>query len=62
MVCIKLTYAYFYYLDKETIAQDNDFDLVGKETANRRKIKNPRMNTQSFAITCWTSVSSKNIT
>ncbi|CAF1340813.1 unnamed protein product [Rotaria magnacalcarata] len=42
--------------DKQTIARQNQFDLEGKNTALRRKKKNPRMNTDSFAITCWSNV------
>ncbi len=47
-------------IDKATIARENNFDLNGKHMASHRKRKYYRMNVQSFAITCWTKVCSKN--
>ncbi|CAF3513656.1 unnamed protein product [Rotaria socialis] len=46
--------------DKQTIARENQFNLEGKNTAIRRKKKNPRMYTDSFAITCWSNVTNGN--
>ncbi|CAF1168614.1 unnamed protein product [Rotaria magnacalcarata] len=42
--------------DKQTIARENQFDLDGKNTAARRKLKNSRMNAHLFGITCWLNV------
>ncbi|CAF2045937.1 unnamed protein product [Rotaria magnacalcarata] len=42
--------------DKQTIARENQFDLDGKNTAARRKLKNFRMNAHLFGITCWLNV------
>ncbi|CAF3380847.1 unnamed protein product [Rotaria socialis] len=47
--------------DKQTIARENQFNLEGKNTAIRRKKKNPRMYTDSFAITCWSNVTKEKL-
>ena len=47
------------HVDIGTIAREANFDLDGQATAARRIAKNPRMNAKSFAIICWTDVSSK---
>ena len=49
----------FFALEKQMIARQNGFDLEGKETAKRRKLKKDRMNVRFFAITCWTNASSE---
>jgi hypothetical protein len=48
-----------HYLDRETIARENSFDLAGRVTQTMRKKRKCRMNAESFAITSWTTVPSK---
>lgn len=54
-----MAFLLIFALEKEMIARQHGFDLEGKETAARRKLKNDRMNVRFFAITCWTNASSE---